>query len=305
MGAMKISPRAIGKRIAELRSTLGMTQRQLAAAVGRSAGWVGKVETGDRWPDRSMIEVLARALQVSARDLVFGTDWNARPPRPGAGGLANRNLVRQGFSQASGRWSLPPLRRKGRAAFYVDYSETARRMASELRRHRGLDWRAILRVAVTTPGEAFFVLHVLTLDALVECWSPLEVGLRLMVTGSVTAPIYAGDRRTWCLRLQADDLEVIVFPQLAFLGRSGALYRADFVLGARRRGHIAWLDVEIDEPYHEQQREKDAERDADVPVETLRIPEASLLSPTIFHEVLAHLRKRLAVLEATGSRKTA
>lgn len=52
----------IGFQIAELRKKKGMTQEQLAAALGVSAPAVSKWETGSSYPDITLLCPLARAL---------------------------------------------------------------------------------------------------------------------------------------------------------------------------------------------------------------------------------------------------
>lgn len=52
----------IGKKIIELRKTRGMTQEQLAAALGVTAPAVSKWETDSSYPDITLLCPLARAL---------------------------------------------------------------------------------------------------------------------------------------------------------------------------------------------------------------------------------------------------
>ncbi|MFE2723533.1 helix-turn-helix domain-containing protein [Kitasatospora sp. NPDC059327] len=61
----------IGKRIRRARLRLGMPQADLAAAVGRTQGWVSKVEAGRIELDRAgVINQLAAALHCHPNDLV-------------------------------------------------------------------------------------------------------------------------------------------------------------------------------------------------------------------------------------------
>jgi transcriptional regulator with XRE-family HTH domain len=71
---------ALGRRVAELRRSAGLTQDGLALRLHRSVSWVQKVERGHRSLDnvRTLIEVAA-ALGVELRDLREDID----PTRPG------------------------------------------------------------------------------------------------------------------------------------------------------------------------------------------------------------------------------
>lgn len=60
----------LGERVAELRRRRGMSQRDLAAEVGRSESWVSQVERDVLPVDRaSVLQALADGLGVSVRDL--------------------------------------------------------------------------------------------------------------------------------------------------------------------------------------------------------------------------------------------
>ncbi|MDH6112271.1 transcriptional regulator with XRE-family HTH domain [Kitasatospora sp. MAP12-15] len=62
---------SIGKRVRRARLRLGMPQADLAAAVGRTQGWVSKVERGTIELDRAgIINELAAALHCHPNDLV-------------------------------------------------------------------------------------------------------------------------------------------------------------------------------------------------------------------------------------------
>ena len=58
----------IGKKIIELRKTRGMTQEQLAAALGVTAPAVSKWETDSSYPDITLLCPLARALGTGGGD---------------------------------------------------------------------------------------------------------------------------------------------------------------------------------------------------------------------------------------------
>ncbi|MFC4110422.1 helix-turn-helix domain-containing protein [Micromonospora zhanjiangensis] len=65
----------IGRRVARLRTRLGMSQQVFADRVGRSTSWVDKVERGVRQLDRlSVIELVADALGVTPTVLLDHDD---------------------------------------------------------------------------------------------------------------------------------------------------------------------------------------------------------------------------------------
>lgn len=280
--------------------------------LGRSAGWVAKIEAGERYPTTKMIPVLAGALETTPERLVACTDWsgsrNQASSHQVSGHQASgkrRKAMRQScrpFAQAAGVFTLPrsPVRRK-RRVLYTDYSKTALEMGRRLRQRRDLDWRNVLRLPVTNAGEAGFVVHVLerTQDGRVVALRPLDVGLRLMVYSGSDPRVYSGDRRRWCILATYQDVELVIMPQVPFLGDSGAGHRADFVVGAAWDGLIAWFDVEIDEYAHTLQRQQDAHRDADVPIETIRIPEERLVELDLFDDLMRTVRQRLLARKAT------
>lgn len=59
----------LGKRIAELRRKRGLTQVQLARAVGGSMEFISRLERGVNAPSVAWLEGLARALKVEIVDL--------------------------------------------------------------------------------------------------------------------------------------------------------------------------------------------------------------------------------------------
>ncbi|MCC9312468.1 helix-turn-helix domain-containing protein [Kitasatospora sp. RB6PN24] len=74
---------SIGKRVRRQRLRLGMPQADLAAALGRSQGWVSKVEKGHIELDRaSLINEVAAALHCHPNDLI---------ERPFVAGKASEN----------------------------------------------------------------------------------------------------------------------------------------------------------------------------------------------------------------------
>lgn len=52
-------------RLAELRETKGMSQADLARAVGISPHYLGQIESGEREPDGAILRSLARVLEVA------------------------------------------------------------------------------------------------------------------------------------------------------------------------------------------------------------------------------------------------
>ncbi|WP_030244734.1 helix-turn-helix domain-containing protein [Streptomyces sp. NRRL S-350] len=74
---------SIGKRVRRARLRLGMTQADLAAAIGRTQGWVSKVEKGTIELDRAgTINQIAAALHCHPNDLI---------ERPFVAGKASEN----------------------------------------------------------------------------------------------------------------------------------------------------------------------------------------------------------------------
>ena len=69
----------IGKRIQTLRKERGMTQKQLADAVGVTPQAVSKWETDESCPDITALPLLASTLGVSVDALLSGTDSSSGP----------------------------------------------------------------------------------------------------------------------------------------------------------------------------------------------------------------------------------
>jgi transcriptional regulator with XRE-family HTH domain len=59
----------LGKRIIKERLLLGMTQQELADAVGLTRDKITKIETGDREVSRDELLAFARLFEVTAEDL--------------------------------------------------------------------------------------------------------------------------------------------------------------------------------------------------------------------------------------------
>ena len=69
----------LGKRIAELRLNRGLTQVQLAKAVGGSMEFISRLERGVNAPSVAWLEGLAKVLKVGVADLF--TFASRRPKR--------------------------------------------------------------------------------------------------------------------------------------------------------------------------------------------------------------------------------
>ena len=67
-----------GAAIRGLREAKGMTQEELAARIHVSAKAVSKWETGKGFPDISLLEPLAKALDISVIELLSGEDIRNR-----------------------------------------------------------------------------------------------------------------------------------------------------------------------------------------------------------------------------------
>lgn len=68
----------VGMRIAQLRRTRGMTQRQLARALSVSPSAIGMYEQGRRQPSAELIVAICREFSVSTQWLLTGQPYSAR-----------------------------------------------------------------------------------------------------------------------------------------------------------------------------------------------------------------------------------
>ena len=82
-----------GTTIRNMRETKGLTQEELAARIHVSAKAVSKWETGKGFPDISLLEPLARALDISVIELLSGDN------------IRNRNRA---FNMLKGAWYVCP-----------------------------------------------------------------------------------------------------------------------------------------------------------------------------------------------------
>lgn len=60
---------AIGKNLHEIREKKGVTQEKLALDAGVNRAYVGYIERGERNPSTEVLVKLAKALNVSPKDL--------------------------------------------------------------------------------------------------------------------------------------------------------------------------------------------------------------------------------------------
>lgn len=70
-------------RLARLRQTHGLTQDELATAVGLSNRMVAYYEREDALPPGQVLADLARPLKVTTDDLLAGTDQEWHQPQDG------------------------------------------------------------------------------------------------------------------------------------------------------------------------------------------------------------------------------
>ena len=61
-----------GMLIAQIRKEKGLTQKQLADRIGVSNATISKWETAKGFPDISLIEPLAEALDISVSEIIAG-----------------------------------------------------------------------------------------------------------------------------------------------------------------------------------------------------------------------------------------
>jgi transcriptional regulator with XRE-family HTH domain len=117
----ELDGRSLGDRVSELRRRRGISQRELAAEVGRSESWVSQVERGVMSIERlSVLQTLADALGATVRDLRPDAVAQAAAPGPAVG----RDL--DGLRAAlTGHPTLPLLFARKRAAKLVDLDALA------------------------------------------------------------------------------------------------------------------------------------------------------------------------------------
>lgn len=106
-----------GRRLAELREARGLSQHQLAKAVGVSSQFVGRIETGSRAPSFGVLEKLSAKLSVEPAEL-FGPIPEGVTKRAGrmASDLPKLIGAAQRLSEDDLRCLLDLARRLGRSA---------------------------------------------------------------------------------------------------------------------------------------------------------------------------------------------
>lgn len=85
--------RAIGERLAGLRKAKGLTQVDVAGALGLAQGLVSKYETGDLLLHGELIVEFARVLGVSADDILGIHARRAKPALPAVDKTLARRLA--------------------------------------------------------------------------------------------------------------------------------------------------------------------------------------------------------------------
>ena len=75
----------IGRRIAEIRREVGLTQEQLAEKAEISVVHLSNIERGKKWPGLPVLIRIAEALEIA-------TDWILRANVPGTYAVANEKI---------------------------------------------------------------------------------------------------------------------------------------------------------------------------------------------------------------------
>ncbi len=65
-----VLPKTIGKKVKKRRTSLGLTQEELAEKVGISRAYMGFVEQGRNVPTLETLEKIARSLKVKLSELL-------------------------------------------------------------------------------------------------------------------------------------------------------------------------------------------------------------------------------------------
>lgn len=81
----KVDLAGIGRRIAEIRREVGLTQEQLAERAGISVVHLSNIELGKKTPGLMVLIRIAEALEVA-------TDWILRSETPGTYAVANEKI---------------------------------------------------------------------------------------------------------------------------------------------------------------------------------------------------------------------
>ena len=130
-----------GAAIRSLRESKGLTQEELAEHIHVSAKAVSKWETGKGFPDISLLEPLAKALDISVIELLSGQDIRNRNRAfnmlksvwyicPACGNVIKQGTVTAKKSHAMGEWvvtaeaTCTQTGSKTRQCVYCDFTET-------------------------------------------------------------------------------------------------------------------------------------------------------------------------------------
>ena len=73
---------AFGKVIAEARASQGLSQEQLAEAIGSTNVYISMLENGQRQPSLNAVLLIAQELQVKPEELVARVSVLLRNSRP-------------------------------------------------------------------------------------------------------------------------------------------------------------------------------------------------------------------------------
>ena len=88
----------IGKRIKDLRTSLGMTQDELAKLTGyKSRSSIQKIESGERDITQSTIAAFAKALKVTP-SVIMGWEENNENNNPACGSAFDKTLLNVSIS---------------------------------------------------------------------------------------------------------------------------------------------------------------------------------------------------------------
>ncbi|MER8104571.1 helix-turn-helix transcriptional regulator [Kitasatospora sp. NPDC094016] len=191
---------SIGKRVRRARLRLGMTQADLAATLGRTQGWVSKVEKGVIELDRAgIINQLAAALHCHPNDLI---------ERPFVAGKASENQW-----QVSAAAILRELRRYDLTPVFDGRPRPAAELWRETERlHRLRDSAAnvaIMRVLPDMLREARALAEVSTGHEREEAFAIYAIECKFAhtaahVLGHPELVAMACERAAWSARLSGD-----------------------------------------------------------------------------------------------------
>ncbi|WP_053643026.1 helix-turn-helix domain-containing protein [Streptomyces sp. XY431] len=231
----------IGKRVKRQRLRLGMPQADLAAAMGRTQGWVSKVENGRVELDRaSIINQLAAALHCHPNDLI---------ERPYVAGKSSENqwqVSASGILRELRRYDLTPV-------FDGAPRPSAELWRDTLRLHRLRDTAsnvAVLRILPDMLREARALAEVSTGREREEAFSVYAVCCKFAHTsahalGHPELITMACERAAWAARLSGDPVLpavadwMRVWDMWASADWSDAIVLSDRALGSIERQYRA------------------------------------------------------------------